>query len=75
MGQAQEDLDNIKKVVSYGSSKLGEILSEIQVINVFNDFREMVNYSIGEPSISRHSLEGGSNLQRSEESFLKYAGL
>jgi ADP-ribosylation factor GTPase-activating protein 2/3 len=31
VGQAQEDLDNIKKAVSYGSSKLGEILSEIQV--------------------------------------------
>jgi hypothetical protein len=44
VGQAQEDYDNIKKVVSYGSSKLGEILSEIQVIININDFREMVSY-------------------------------
>jgi ADP-ribosylation factor GTPase-activating protein 2/3 len=30
-GQAQEDFDNLKKLVTIGGSKLGEILGDLQV--------------------------------------------
>jgi ADP-ribosylation factor GTPase-activating protein 2/3 len=35
VGQAKEDFDNIKKIVSVGGNKLGDILQNLQVNNLF----------------------------------------